>query len=294
MKKNVVSFMNMKGGVGKTTICVNIAGYLSNQGYRVLLIDMDPQMNATQYLLKPDQIKNVIGKEDVSKETIYALYKGYTEDNLFSIDGEEEIEPCSESMRDKLIYKVRENLDIICGDLRMTNVVETDGTVSDTLNLFLLNNNLQEEYDFIFIDCPPTQSIYTISAFKASDFYLLVIKPDYLSTIGLSLFESIIRRFNSRRAKVDRIRGLGIIANLVQRGGNRYHEEKLQEIREKYKFSTVFEHTITLNGAIAQASEEQKLMYETKRCKKPIKDLTEEFLGEYNRAHSGGGLNDRP
>ena len=50
-KRNVISFMNMKGGVGKTTICVNIAGSLAMMDKKVLIIDMDPQMNASQYLL---------------------------------------------------------------------------------------------------------------------------------------------------------------------------------------------------------------------------------------------------
>ena len=65
------------------------------------------------------------------------------------------------------------------------------------------------------------------------------------------------------------------------------------EIREKYKFSKVFEQTIIINNRIARASEEQKLMYETKGCKSPILKLTREFLDVYNCAVNGGSLNDR-
>ena len=175
----------------------------------------------------------------------------------------------------------------------MTNIVDTDGTATDTLNLFIDNASLRDKYDFIFIDCPPTQSVYTTSAFKASDFYLLIIKPDYLSTIGLSLFEKIVGKFNNRRTKNAKIQRLGIIANLVQKGSGGYHDEKLREIREKYKFSKVFEQTIIINNRIARASEEQKLMYETKGCKSPILKLTREFLDVYNCAVNGGSLNDR-
>lgn len=203
MERNIISFMNMKGGVGKTTVCVNIAGCLADQGKKILLIDIDPQMNATQYLLNPQNIQKVIDDKYTEKETIYWLYKDSAEDDLYGISGEEpdSVSSSESSISEKIIYNVRENLDLICGDLRMTNIVDTDGTATDTLNLFIDNASLRDKYDFIFIDCPPTQSVYTTSAFKASDFYLLIIKPDYLSTIGLSLFEKIVGKFNNRRTK---------------------------------------------------------------------------------------------
>lgn len=206
MLKNVIAFMNMKGGVGKTTICVNIAGSLANMGYKVLLIDMDPQMNSTQYLLDAQKIEEVFNNENKSYKTIYSLYTNIAEDNLSGITGDEcEDEELVEE--EDIIYEgIRDRFDLICGDLRMTNISDTDGTITDILNLYISDNNLKEKYDFIFIDCPPTQSIYTTSAFKASDFYLLIIKPDYLSTIGISLFENIIKKFNQRRGKEDKIK----------------------------------------------------------------------------------------
>ena len=75
MERNIISFMNMKGGVGKTTVCVNIAGCLADQGKKILLIDIDPQMNATQYLLNPQNIQKVIDDKHTEKETIYWLIR---------------------------------------------------------------------------------------------------------------------------------------------------------------------------------------------------------------------------
>lgn len=291
MLKNVIAFMNMKGGVGKTTICVNIAGSLANMGYKVLLIDMDPQMNSTQYLLDAQKIEEVFNNENKSYKTIYSLYTNIAEDNLSGITGDEcEDEELVEE--EDIIYEgIRDRFDLICGDLRMTNISDTDGTITDILNLYISDNNLKEKYDFIFIDCPPTQSIYTTSAFKASDFYLLIIKPDYLSTIGISLFENIIKKFNQRRGKEDKIKNLGIITNLMPRK-NEYHNEKLQEVKDRYKFKTVFENHIFLSSSIAKASEDHILMYEKKGCKSPIRKLTAEFLKVYEKA-VGGNDNDR-
>ena len=125
MERNIISFMNMKGGVGKTTVCVNIAGCLADQGKKILLIDIDPQMNATQYLLNPQNIQKVIDDKHTEKETIYWLYKDSAEDDLYGISGEDpdSVSSSESSISEKIIYNVRENLDLICGDLRMTNII---------------------------------------------------------------------------------------------------------------------------------------------------------------------------
>lgn len=283
MKKNVIAFMNMKGGVGKTTICVNLAGCLANKGYRVLIVDMDPQMNTTQYLLEASEIQRVLSDDSTGGKTIYCLYRSLTEDNLYGMDGDDNTESDEIQSEDIIYRNIRTNLDLICGDLRMTNITDNDGTVTDILNLYIMNSKIKEAYDFIFIDCPPTQSIYTTSAFKAANFYLLIIKPDYLSTIGLSLFENIIKKFNSRRTQDEKIKNLGIISNLNHRN-NEYHNEKLRDIREKYKFQTVFESSILMNNSIAKASEAHTLMYEKNGCKRSIEKLTLEFLEVYKNA----------
>lgn len=275
MKKNIISFMNMKGGVGKTTLCVNIAGKLASLGKKVLLIDMDPQMNASQYLFSPDKIKDMITNET----TIYRLYKTESEDELFGIDGLSNADNFDSDLC--VITNFTNNFDVICGNLKMTNINTSDSTIADILSMFIKNNDLREKYDFIFIDCPPTHSIYTQSAFKATDFYLLVIKPDFLSTIGLTLFQNTINIFNKRRDKNEKIQEFAIIANLVQKG-NSYHEYKITEIKESFKFHRIFENYIFSNTIIAKSSEHQKLMYETKGCMRSINKVTIEFLEIYN------------
>ena len=271
-RKNVISFMNMKGGVGKTTICVNIAGQLAKEGHKVLIIDNDPQMNASQYLLEPSKIEELVH----NTKTIYSLYKDSTDENLFDMSGQ----VAEDEADNDIIVECKENLYIVCGDLNMTKV--NDVSVVDELSLFINNNDLRKTYEYIFIDCPPTQSFYTNSAFKASDFYLLVIKPDFLSTVGLALFNKMIGNYNKKRNVEEKLNNLGIIVNLYQ-NSNEYHIQKIKEIKEKFKFNNVFEISIVNNINIAKASEKQQLMYETTRCKRHIKNLTKEFVEEYNK-----------
>lgn len=275
MSKNVIAFMNMKGGVGKTTICVNLAAQLAKFGKKILVIDMDPQMNASQYMLAPTEIEKAMN----DKKTLYRLYKDEVDMDLYSasIIGDE----VEEADGDLIIEGVRQNLDLICGDLNMTKVKE-DGSNSDTLATYIEADGLKEKYDFIFIDCPPTQSVYTISAFKASDFYIVIIKPDYLSTIGLSLFMRMVKNYNKNRKKPEQIKNLGIVANLTQKSSDNYHENKIQDIEEKFKFvNHVFGTRIGNISAVAKASENQKFMNETKGAKSAIKGLAKEFLESY-------------
>ncbi|WP_169727695.1 ParA family protein [Acetobacterium malicum] len=277
MKRNVISFMNMKGGVGKTTICVNIAGQLAEMGRKVLLIDNDPQMNASQYLLSASEIE----KQFNEKKTIFSLYRSDVDYDFNSINGSEDEEGESES-EEIILRNIRNNLDIICGDLNMTRVRETTGSIQAILENYITSNDLKDKYDFIFIDCPPTQTIYTMSAFFASDYYILVIKPDYLSSIGISLFDKMVVQYNKHRGKSEKLKSLGIIANLMQKGNDDYHKTKISEIKDKFKFKhDVFETKINNVGAIAKSSENQKLMYETRGSVRSIKKLTSEFLKKY-------------
>lgn len=233
-------------------------------------------MNASQYLLNSKEIENLIN----SRRTIYNLYRSSLEEDMYNMIGSSSNDDIDNDK--SLIVNIRDHLSIVCGDLNMSKVKDSNGTISDILNLFIENNSLKGEYDFIFIDCPPTQSIYTTSAFKASDFYLLVIKPDYLSTIGLSLFNNIIRNYNKRRCKDKKLNSLGIVINLIQKS-NIYHDEKIAYIKEKFNFNKVFETGINNISNIAKSSESQELMYETVGCKRTIKNLTKEFLDEYDR-----------
>lgn len=276
-RKNVISFANMKGGVGKTTICVNIAAQLAKKNKKVLIIDMDPQMNASQYLLNPEAIEISINNNN----TIYDLYSDNFDEEFSYLPGNEDITADVENNLN-IIQPVKENLDVICGNLKMTNIKETDGTVCDILNSFIDVNDLKSKYNFIFIDCPPTQSIYTTSAFKASNFYITVIKPDYLSTIGLSLFNKIIASFNSRRGKKEKLHCLGTIINLYQPQTD-YHRDKVSDLENMYKFSNFFSTKVVNKSKIAKYSEEHKFMYDINGCKRQITNLTNEFIDEYKR-----------
>jgi chromosome partitioning protein len=183
-QSKVVSFINMKGGVGKTTLAVNIAYTLSKQfGKRVLLIDVDPQMNTSQYTLNAGQVKEIMMDP---KRTLCGILS-----EEFGVPGITSSLQKSPAVSD-VIFKISEKFYIIPSHLAMMGL-DLDKRIFRLKN-YIKENNLKNDYDIIILDLPPTISVYTNIALLASDLYLVPMKTDFLSLFGLPLLENYILR----------------------------------------------------------------------------------------------------
>lgn len=215
-KGKVISVINMKGGVGKTTISLGIADWLANYiaNKKVLIVDADPQFNATQALLDnykssgypdPDSEENFYSKEVVPLEkTIFRLFKPQTQlGQIYSSPNKEDV-----------IISLTDNLDILCGDLNLVLVNKSnDYTYVKRIRNFIEDNNLLEDYDYIIIDCPPTLTIYTDSALMASDYYLIPNRIDRYSIVGIDSLQTAVA--NLVREERIRLKCLGLIYTMV-------------------------------------------------------------------------------
>ena len=197
----VITFINMKGGVGKTTLAVNVAYTLSKiEGRKVLLIDMDPQMNATQYTLKEEQMQEIL--EDRNKSVYGCLSPDYQANSV--------LEGYTKLSEEKWIFHV-DGFDIIPSSLDIM-----------TLNLSArphkfdqyIKGELGEKYDVVIIDCPPTISEYTKVALLASDMYLVPMKADPLSVFGLPMLENYVKETIEKDFQ-HQIEFVGIVLNMV-------------------------------------------------------------------------------
>lgn len=279
MLENVISFMNMKGGVGKSTLCVNIAHCLAKEFKSdVLIIDLDPQFNATQYLIPQEDYINKINNESNpdKRKTIYNIFEMRKQKPNIA---EGRIEVITNTSIDNLEYKIDDHLYIIPGDLAMVNVEKVAGTSPEhKLKKYIDNKKLREKYKYIFIDCPPTQSIYTLSAFYASDYYIMPVKPDFLSTLGISLFQNAISEYNEDLPH--KIKCLGIIFTLVQDGTN-HCTAKMREIRSRYKLHT-FDNIIAHSIKVPENAEKNICLYDIPNFKQSIINVTQEFIDAFN------------
>ncbi|MDQ0209132.1 ParA family protein [Alkalicoccobacillus murimartini] len=163
----IISIANQKGGVGKTTTAVNLSACLAILGHRVLLVDIDPQGNASSGV--------GVEKGDVD-ECVYDLLV-------------EDIETKS-VIRETTV----ENLSVIPSTIQLSGAeIELVSTISREVRLKRALSEVADEYEYIFIDCPPSLGLLTINALTASDSVLIPVQCEYYALEGLSQLLNTVR-----------------------------------------------------------------------------------------------------
>lgn len=163
----IVAFANQKGGVGKTTTCVNLAAYVAAMGKKVLVVDLDPQGSATSGL----------GFEmNKDLKTIYDLISGDT-----AID--EVIQPTLLEGLDL----IPSSLDLSGAEVEMVHMPQREKIIKGILD------NIKDRYDFIMIDCPPSLSLITVNALTACNSVIIPMLCEYYSLIGITQLMNTIR-----------------------------------------------------------------------------------------------------
>lgn len=225
MKTNTIAVANQKGGVGKTTTCVNLAACLTALEKRVLILDLDPQANATSGL----------GIEKTEGDSLYDALLG-------ECNAEECIKPTS--------YK---NLDIIPSEVDLAGA-EIDVARSDNY-LHRVRETLEElpeenPYDFILIDCPPSLGILTMNAMAAADSLLVPIQCEYYALEGLSVITNLIDKIKNAGGNPD-IELEGIVMTMYDRRTN-LSLQVMKEVRKHFGdklFDTMIPRTVRLAEA---------------------------------------------
>lgn len=218
-----ICVINQKGGVGKTTTSVNVAGILSTRDYHVLLIDSDPQSNATTYYAMYDKSHKSISEIMLSES------------------------PASDAIRHTGI----DNLDI----LPATDEFRTaDGSLS-LINLgkeFILSDALEpikKDYDFIIIDCPPDDDNVTTNDLVASDYVLLPTIPDQFAFDSIRCMTSLLHKV--RRSSNPHLTNLGMLITMDENTvSKKTYKKELQSMPDFPCFNTVIRKNTKLQEAI--------------------------------------------
>lgn len=196
-----VSVINYKGGVGKTTLTANLGAELAFRGYRVLLIDLDPQASLTFSFIKPEDWKNDLA----DGKTIKSWFRPSKKTSTNSFD--DLIVNVKPSLKGKLDL-ISSHLDLINVDLELATQLGGANLQQSKQRFLKVHTKLldgirelgSDIYDYILIDCPPNFNIVTKNAIVASDEILIPAKPDYLSTMGIDYLkrslDSLVKEYN--------------------------------------------------------------------------------------------------
>ena len=221
----VVAVANQKGGVGKTTTTINVAASLARQGQRVLMVDLDPQANATSGI-------------GVEKRDGGSVYESLVGDALLS---------------DQIIRTSYENLSVIPGEVNLCGAEIDLPRMEDNLHRLqgaLHSIKMANVFDIILIDCPPSLGSLTLNAFVASDSLLVPIQCEYYALEGISMVRRIIDQVRESGDNPT-LHIVGIVMTMYD-GRTRLSQQVLDEVREHFS-EIIFETTIPRATRLAEA-----------------------------------------
>lgn len=248
----VISFINLKGGVAKTTSAVATAQMLAAEfGKRVLLIDLDPQTNATAMLIGDEGWR----KLNDEGQTIAQLFRDALNSGGKTFDLSRAIQ--------KRVGKVTDvkHLDLLPSSLDLIDVQDDLSSMNrgrfhaaspiEVLKRALRPMLESNAYDFVLIDCPPSLGLVTLNGLAISDYYIVPTIPDYLSTYGIKQIVDRVREFAETIGKT--ITPLGIVATKYRMQSS-VHNAQLN-ILKRYTEAPLFDTVIPENNDVAQAAE---------------------------------------
>ena len=233
-----IAVCNQKGGVGKTTTAVNLGVGLAREGYRVLMVDTDPQADLTTCLgwMKQDEMENTLAQ---------LMQRSLVED----IDLHDVVLKNGEG-----VDLIPSNIELSARELQLVTVMSREMCLRNLLQ------SVQNDYDYIIIDCMPHLGMLTINALTAADKVLIPLPQEYLATKGMTqLIQTIsnVRRHTNPNLEVD-----GILITLVDARRRTLISEMNTLIREDFgKYIRVYNQSIPAGVAATKASSTGKSVY---------------------------------
>ena len=247
----IIAFSNQKGGVGKTTTCVNMSAYLATKGYKCLIVDLDPQGNATSGL--------GFAKSEV-KRSVYNVM----------IDDMPIEDACLTTCVDGLDI-LPSNIDLAGAEVELVYMKDREHVLARILE------KAKNSYDFITIDCPPSLGLLTINALSAADTVIIPIQSEYYALEGLSQLMNTIKLVVKHLNSSLKIEGVVLTMN----DNRAIISRQISTEIKKFFGKRVFETAIPRNIRLAEApSHGVPIMLHDTKCvgAKAYLALTEEFL----------------
>ena len=259
----IISTVNMKGGVGKTTLTVNLATCLAKRhNKRVLVLDLDSQISATLSLVSPHEFAKLRKK----RRTL-----SYLLDNVINPNPWSKLD-----IKDIIVPNICniDGLELLPGDIELYDEFQVSAMlhqqalehdeqefqkVWDNFERILIKQIIEpiiDDYDFIILDCAPGYNLLTRSGIAASNFYLLPARPEPLSLVGIQLLERRITKLKESHKNIQPldVKLLGIVF-ILSAGGlmGRYYKQVMKRVRDDFYPEQLFENSIPMDVNVAKA-----------------------------------------
>ncbi len=309
-----VSFINFKGGVGKSTCAVEIAASLAKHyGKKVLLIDLDPQTNATFYLMDYSEWE----EWQQTNGSLKTLFDAYLAGNGEGFD-------VSQVIKKNLLCHggtslvpglelLPSHLALVLIDIQLAaKTTVGEAVFSSQAIIRQALQQVQDQYDYIIFDCPPNFNLVTQNGLFASDSYIIPAIPDYLSTLGINLIQGEVQRFSERiRSALAMFGGTfigpelkGIVFTRVRVRSRKplrfidLHERRIQEVCRTSP-EAVFKNFISEGVRFAEAPERQMPVsisprIEDREAREEFTRLAEEFIARLEGKEKSGDTDEHP
>lgn len=294
----IISTVNMKGGVGKTTLTVNLATCLAkHHKKRVLVLDLDAQISATLSLMSPHDFAKIRRR----KRTLSYLLESIIRPN-----------PHNKLTIEDIIYPdvcEIQGLDILPGDIELydeyivSEMLHKQAKLYETSEFEKVWNNLErdlmskilapviDQYDYIIMDCAPGYNLLTRSGIAASQFYIIPARPEPLSVVGMQLLERRIIKLKASHQNEGTINPklLGIVF-ILSGGGllSRYYNQVMRRVQQDFQPQQLFENAIPMDVNVAKAVDmfmPVAIAVPNSSGAKAFMKLTEEFLAKIQKTN---------
>ena len=261
----IVSLINLKGGVGKTTTTVALAEFLSlEKNKKVLVIDLDPQTNATVMLINQDKWKQA----NENGRTIHQMFLDKL-NNTSEFDIEKSIIKGVSSIGDGIpgLHLLPSSIDLLDVQDRIPMINQLNSFAESPITVLAnyLTQQIIDKYDYILIDCPPNLGAITLNGIFLSDYYLIPVVADILSTYGIPQITDRINKVAVNIKSINRaydIKPLGIVITKFRKQ-SRMHRETKEDLISRSKLAKndkryvppVFEAHVKETNNISEATD---------------------------------------
>ena len=270
-----VALINMKGGVGKSTLAANLAWEMATEPWhkRVLVIDVDPQFNCSQYLVGATTMEDLIRN---NRPTIWDIFE-----QLTAVPGRPTnlLDPADAVVHVFSSARWGGAIDLVPSRLELSQTLRNPSGKEHLLNNAV--EQLESNYDIVVMDCAPTDSILTTAVYLTADHILIPVRPEFLSTIGLPLLEQSLNDFRARY-QTQRPEVLGIVFNATSDYApeETISKAEVRQAAQQVKWP-VFDAQLKYSKSFPKSSREGVPIFWTSYARTVVKGNFHQFATEF-------------